>query len=56
MSNRVAYTLAVIFLVSPLVLVPGSYLYQLHRAHQVQAQIDAAIAQAQIDARASQNH
>jgi hypothetical protein len=41
MSGRLAYTLAVIIMICPFVILPSLYIYNLHRAHELRAQLEA---------------
>jgi Ca2+/H+ antiporter len=60
MNSRVAYSLAVIILVSPLVVMPSLYFYNLHRQHQleetVKAHMEALRAKMEAARLARQNH
>jgi hypothetical protein len=60
MSSRVAYSLAVTIMVSPLVIVPSLYFYNLHRQHQmeeaVRSQMEAMRAKMEAERFARQNH
>lgn len=58
MSSRVAYTLAVMIMTSPLVLVPGLYFYNQHRQHQMEEAVQAheQIGKARVEAQRLASH
>lgn len=60
MSSRVAYSLAIIIMASPLVIVPSLYIYNQHRQHKmeetVKAHMEAWKAKIEAERLARQNH
>jgi hypothetical protein len=63
MSGKLAYRLAVILMISPLVVLPSLVIYQMHLRQQYKAEVEAArakaeaqFAQMEADQRARQSH